>query len=113
MVNQTKYIPDSGDIIWVDFSPVKGHEQGGYRPALVITPQYYSMRSNIALLCPITSREKGYPFEVSFKGKKSEGVVLIDQIKAIDFSVRKIKFIEKIDDESLLDIKAKLHSLID
>lgn len=107
------FIPGAGDVVWIDFDPVRGHEQGGYRLALVISPKYYSKRSKIVLVCPITSKEKGYPYEVVFSGKKAEGVILVDQLKSFDFSVRQMKFIEKIDGNILCEIKDKIHALID
>ena len=74
------YIPDRGDIVWIDFSPQAGHEQAGRRPALVVSPGAYNKKVGLAILCPITSQVKGYPFEVILPaGLPIQGVVLSDQ----------------------------------
>ncbi|MFN8969339.1 MAG: type II toxin-antitoxin system PemK/MazF family toxin, partial [Pseudanabaena sp.] len=73
------YIPDRGDIVWLDFDPQAGHEQSGHRPAFVISPIAYNQRSNLALLCPITSKTKGWKFEVLLTDTKTKGVILADQ----------------------------------
>ena len=78
-----RYIPDRGDVVWLEFAPQAGHEQAGKRPALVISPAAYNGRVGLALLCPITSQKKGYPFEVALPaGMKLQGVILADQIKS-------------------------------
>jgi mRNA interferase MazF len=89
------YVPDRGDIVWLNFTPQAGHEQRGTRPALIISPKIYNKKTNLALCCPITSNVKGYPFEVVVKGKKIDGVVLSDHLKNLDWKAREIKFIEK------------------
>lgn len=86
-----RYIPDRGDIVWVTLDPQSGHEQKGRRPALVISPKNYNKKSSLALVCPITSQSKGYPFEVNVDTLKEPGVVLADQIKSIDWKARKVK----------------------
>ena len=93
------YIPDSGDVVWLDFSPQKGHEQAGVRPALVLSAKSYNQVSGLMLACPITSKIKQYPFEVRIKGRKIDGVVLADHIKNLDWAARNISFIEKASDE--------------
>ena len=107
------YVPDQGDIIWIDFDPQAGHEQFGHRPAIVISPMIYNkLPSGLAIVCPITSKVKGYPFEVALcKGMKTEGAVLSDQIKSIDWRVREAKFIEKASPSILSEIVAKLAPL--
>ena len=87
-----RYIPDRGDVVWLDFSPQRGHEQAGLRPALVLSPQDYNQKSELMLACPITTRAKGYPFEVKIKIGKTDGVVLADQVKSLDWQSRKTKF---------------------
>src|SRR5215211_5711072 len=84
------YVPDSGDIVWLTFTPQAGHEQAGRRPALVLSPSAYNGRVGLALLCPITGQVKGYPFEVELpKGLAVAGVVLADQVKSLDWRARK------------------------
>ncbi|MCY4400635.1 MAG: endoribonuclease MazF [Gemmatimonadetes bacterium] len=85
-------VPDRGDIVWLTFTPQAGHEQAGHRPVLVLSPRLYNGRSGLALLCPITSRAKGYPFEVVLPASsKVTGVVLTDQIKSLDWRVRRAR----------------------
>ena len=87
------YIPDRGDIVWLDFSPHAGHEQAGRRPALVLSPVEYNQNTGLALLCPITSSVKGYPFEVSLPFTYPiTGVVLADQVRSLDWRVRNARF---------------------
>jgi len=83
------YIPNKGDIVWLEFDPRLGHEQKGKRPALVLSPLAYNEKVGLALFCPITSHEKGYPFEVKISGKAINGVVLSDQVKSFDWRSRK------------------------
>ena len=84
------YVPDRGDVVWLDFTPQAGHEQAGHRPALVVSPASYNGKTGLMLCCPITSRVKGYPFEVPLDpGAGVEGVVLSDQIKSLDWRARK------------------------
>jgi mRNA interferase MazF len=88
------YIPKRGDIIWLSFDPQAGHEQAGTRPALVLSPYAYNAKLGLALVCPITSKEKGYSFEIPIPdGLPLNGVVLSDHIKSIDWRARKAKFI--------------------
>ena len=82
-----EYIPETGDIVWLDFNPQSGHEQAGHRPALVISPASYNGRTGLMLCCPLTSQIKGYPFEVAISGT-SPGVALADQIKNLDWRAR-------------------------
>ena len=88
MVAKRAYVPDRGDVVWLDFNPVRGHEQSGRRPALIISSKKYNAKSGLALACPITSQVKGYPFEVGLKTKIVQGVILADQIRGIDWSRR-------------------------
>lgn len=87
------YVPDRGDIVWLSFDPQTGHEQAGHRPALVLSPAAYNGLRGMMLCCPITSKVKGYPFEVPVAGTaaRTEGVVLSDQIKCLDWKARKAK----------------------
>jgi mRNA interferase MazF len=89
------YIPDRGDLVYLDFDPTKGHEQRGHRPALVISPRSYNSPSSLALFMPITKQQKGYPFEVLLPSTcQIQGVILADQIKSLDWKARGVKFIE-------------------
>lgn len=107
-----KYIPNKGDLIWLNFSPQAGHEQKGSRPALVISPKEYNKKTHLVLCCPISSHRKGYPFEVVLNQKKIKGVILTDHLKNLDWKARKAKFIEKIKPTALSECIEKIMALI-
>ena len=107
-----RYIPDRGDIVWLNFTPQAGSEQKGVRPGLVISKKYYNQKTGLAVFCPITSNIKGYPFEVLLSGKKINGAILSDHLKNLDWKARKIKFIEKADLETLKECLEKISALI-
>ena len=87
-----RYVPARGDVVWINFTPQSGHEQAGHRPALVLSPLAYNVKTGLMLCCPITSREKGYPFEVKLGADAGvKGVVLSDQIKSLDWKARGTK----------------------
>lgn len=107
------YIPEEGDIVWLDLEPQAGHEQKGRRPALVLTPSDYN-RIGLMIICPITNQEKGYPFEVSLKGIriKTTGAVLADQVKSIDWKARNADFKEKMPDVLISKVKDRIALLL-
>ncbi|GHV85765.1 mRNA-degrading endonuclease [Spirochaetia bacterium] len=111
MVNNN-YIPDRGDIVWLNFNPQTGHEQKGKRPAIVISPKEYNRKVNLGLFCPITSKEKSYPFEVKIANEKIIGVVLSDQIKSLDWTKREIEYIIKATEEETSKVVEKINILI-
>lgn len=112
MVKQ-QYIPDKGDVIWLEFNPQAGHEQSGLRPALVVSPASYNGAVGLALMCPITSKIKGYPFEVLLpKKSKVHGAILSDQIKSLDWRICKAKFIEKVSPHILEETLEKVKTII-
>ena len=89
-MSKRSYVPERGDIVWLQFNPQAGHEQAGHRPALVLSPASYNSRSGLMLCCPMTSQRKGYPFEVVIAAETDrESVVLADQVKSLDWKVRK------------------------
>jgi mRNA interferase MazF len=107
------YIPERGDIVWLNFNPQAGHEQGRRRPALVISPRVYNEKVGLALVCPITSKVKGYPFEVPLHvSAKVSGVVLADQIKSLDWQVRKAEFVCKAPDDIMEEVLDKIQVLV-
>lgn len=107
------YCPERGDIIWLRFTPHAGHEQAGRRPALALSPRSYNQKVGLALLCPITSRVKGYPFEVAIpRGLKVSGVILADQVKSLDWGVRRAEFCCQVPSATLLEVMGKLGTLL-
>jgi mRNA interferase MazF len=107
-----KYIPDRGDIIWLNFTPQSGHEHAGKRPALVISPKEYNKKVGLMIACPITSKVKGYPFEVELSNKKIKGVVLSDQVKSFDWRSRNASLIDKASADILRSVLDKLLVLL-
>ena len=87
-----RYVPERGDIVWINLNPQAGHEQAGRRPVLVLSPKAYNAKVGLMLCCPITSQTKGYPFEVDIHGDPQvSGVVLSDQVKCLDWQARRIR----------------------
>src|SRR3989344_5418967 len=107
-----RYIPDRGDLVWVDLDSTKGHEQRGRRPAFVVSPKIYNKKSGLALLCPITSKVKNYPFEVMLNGCQTTGAILADQIRSFDWRSRNIEKIENAQDAIGEEVKSKIIALI-
>jgi len=113
LVKTMAYIPDSGDIVWIMFNPQAGHEQAGHRPALVLSPKVYNGKVGLAILCPITSQVKGYPFEVLIpEGLEIKGAILSDQVKSLDWKARKAEFACKLPPEKYNEVVKKLSTLI-
>lgn len=108
------YVPARGDLVWLPFNPQAGHEQAGHRPAVIISPTAYNRRVGLALCCPITSQVKGYPFEVLLpEGSGAEGAILSDQIKSLDWRVRKARRIGALPTDVLQETVGKILALID
>lgn len=107
------YVPRRGDVVWLDFDPQAGHEQAGRRPALVLSPAEYNRKVGLAIFCPITSRIKGYPFEVAIpEGSAISGVVLSDQVRNFDWRVRKAKLIGHLPPSVVEEVAKKLRVLL-
>jgi len=107
------YIPDSGDIVWITFNPQAGREQAGRRPALVLSPAAYNGKVGLAILCPITSEIKGYPFEVLIPdGLKINGAMLSDQVKSLDWKARQAEFVCKLPPDTMNEVLQKLGTLL-
>lgn len=107
------YIPKHGDLVWLQFNPQSGHEQAGKRPALVISSQGYNGKVGLALMCPVTSKIKGYPFEVSLsQDLPIEGVILSDQLKSLDWQSRQATLICSVSAETLKEVIEKIKVLI-
>ncbi len=107
------YIPERGDLVWLDFDPQAGREQAGRRPAVVLSPREYNKRSGLALLCPITSRIKNYPFEVRLPAAVDvRGVILCDQIKSLDWSARKLARHAPLDQNTMAQVLGKVQALL-
>jgi mRNA interferase MazF len=105
------YVPEAGDIVWITFNPQPGHEQAGRRPAVVLSPATYNAKAGLMVCCPMTTKSKGYPFEVPLSGRPAS-IALADQVKSLDWRARKATRKARATDNELAEIRAKLHALI-
>jgi len=107
------YVPRRGDAVWLHFDPQTGREQTGRRPALVLSPERYNGRVGLAILCPITSQAKGYPFEVALPaGSRISGVVLSDQVKSLDWRALRADLIQALPPNVTEEVLQKLDTLL-
>lgn len=107
----SEYVPEAGDIVWLQFDPQAGHEQRGKRPALVLSPSAYNGIVGLMLCCPLTTKVKNYPFEVSISGIR-KNVALSDQVKSLDWRVRQAKFKARATAEELQTVRDNLLLLL-
>ena len=108
-----RYVPQRGDVVWLEFNLQAGHEQSGHRPALVLSPRSYNEKVGLALFCPVTNKIKGYPFEVVLpKGLKVKGAVLSDQVKSLDWKSRKAKRICTLPQETTDEVLENISLLL-
>lgn len=114
MVTPTnRYIPNRGDIVYLDFEPTRGREQRGHRPAFVLSPRRYNAKSSLALFMPITKQQKGYPFEVLLPPElQIQGVILADQIKCLDWKARGVQLVESVPENVVEEVQAKIEPLL-
>ncbi len=105
------YVPDQGDIVWLEFNPQAGHEQAWHRPAVVLSPLAYNQKTGLMLCVPLTTKIKGYPFEVEIKGEP-KNVALADQIKSLDWRARKAQLKGHVTEQELDQIRAKASALL-
>jgi mRNA interferase MazF len=110
----SEYVPERGDVVRLEFNPQAGHEQAGNRPALVVSPVAYNRRVGLALFCPLTTQVKGYPFEVVLPlGLKATGAILADQIKSLDWRVRRARLLCRVPPEVVEETLARVLALIE
>ncbi|MDD2770404.1 MAG: endoribonuclease MazF [Methylococcus sp.] len=105
------YVPDTGDIVWLQFDPQAGHEQAGHRPAVVLSPAAYNGKTGLMLCCPMTTQIKGYPFEVRITGT-TDSAVLSDQVKSLDWRALQAKRRDSIGAVELAEVRAKITALV-
>lgn len=109
-----KYIPQERDIVYIDFSPIKGHEQKGKRPAIVISTRLFNQFTNMAIVCPISTNTKNFPTHYELEsGKKIKGSVLCEHLRSIDYNERNIEFIEKCSSEDFQNIIELIQSFFE
>ena len=107
-----KDIPTPGSIYNVSLDPTLGHEERGVRPVFVVSPKKYNAKSGLALVCPVTSKQKGYPFEVVCNTPKIKGVILTDQVRTLDWKARKFVYVCDVDSATAQEVRAKLLVLV-
>jgi mRNA interferase MazF len=113
VVSSQTYVPRCGDVVWITLNPQAGHEQTGRRPAAVLSPVNYNSKTGLAIFCPVTSQVKGYPFEVILpEGLPVAGAILSDQVKSLDWRVRKAELICCLPDEITSEVLQKLNTLL-
>jgi len=110
-VSRPASVPEAGDIVWLDFDPQAGHEQSGHRPALVLSAAAYNGRTGLLVCCPLTTRVKGYPFEVPLRASKGS-VVLADLVKSLDWRARAARRKGRATAAELAEVRARLRALI-
>ncbi|MBO8163917.1 MAG: endoribonuclease MazF [Brevibacillus sp.] len=108
-----RYVPERGHVVWLQFTPQAGHEQAGRRPALVVSPGMYNGKVGLALFCPVTSKQKGYPFEVALPvDLPISGVILADQVKSLDWQARQATYICTAPDDVIQEVLEKINLLV-
>lgn len=107
------YVPDRGDVVWITLNPQAGYEQAGRRPAVVLSPAEYNGKVGLAILCPITSQTKGYPFEVLIPaGLGMTGAILSDQVKSLDWRARRAEPICSLPKATVTEVLQKVGALL-
>jgi mRNA interferase MazF len=108
-----RFVPDAGDLVWLDFTPQAGREQAGRRPAVVLSPRPYNEKTSLAIVCPTTSQAKGYPFEVAMPTRsRITGVILADHLKSLDWRERRAQRIGKIPRSHLKQVLELISTLL-
>lgn len=106
------YVPDAGDLVWLDFDPQTGREQAGLRPAVILSPRYFNLRTSVAFACPISSKVKGYQFQVVLPpGLPVHGVVLCEHVRSLDWRVRKASYLGRVPDNVLLQVRGVVRTI--
>ena len=106
------YVPDTGEVVWLEFDPQAGHEQAGHRPALVISPASYNGKTGLMVCCPMSTKIKGHPFEVVTQVDGVDCAVLSDQVKSLDWKVRHAKKKAIVSEDVLMHVRAKMKALL-
>ena len=106
------YVPDAGDVVWLEFDPQAGHEQAGHRSALVMSPSLYNGKAGLMLCCPLSTKIKGYPFEVLIEAGGIPSAVLADQVKSLDWKIRRARKKGSASADVVTHVRAKIKALL-
>lgn len=106
------YVPDAGDVVWLEFDPQAGHEQAGHRPALVISPSVYNGETGLLVCCPLSTTIKGYPFKVAARVGRQQSVVLSDQVKSLDWKARRARKKGTVSEAVMLAVRMRIKALL-
>lgn len=106
------YVPESGDVVWLEFDPQAGHEQSGHRPALVLSPARYNGKTGLMVCCPMSTKIKGYPFEVLTDVDGVSSAILSDQVKSLDWKIRRATKKSTVSAEVMKHVRAKIKALL-
>ena len=106
------YVPDAGEVVWLEFDPQAGHEQAGHRPALVISPANYNRKAGLMVCCPLTTKIKGHPFEVVTQVNGVACAVLSDQVKSLNWKIRRAQKKAVVPADVILHVRAKIKALL-
>jgi mRNA interferase MazF len=106
------YVPDTGEVVWLEFDPQAGHEQAGHWPALVISPASYNAKTGLMVCCPMSTKIKGHPFEVVTQVDGVGCAVLSDQVKSLDWKVQRAKKKAVVSEDVLVHVRAKMKALL-
>lgn len=107
------YVPKKGDFIVVIFDPQSGHEQKGRRPALVVSNTLFNEQTGLAIVCPLTTTERGYPFHIQVTGNpRVKGFIMVEQVKSIDYRARQAQTIGKVSEDVLDEVLSILDACI-
>jgi mRNA interferase MazF len=107
-----KYIPEQGDIVVLSFDPQSGHEQKGRRPAIIVSNKVFNQHLGLAFACPITNTKRDFPFHIKTQSKNITGYIMCEQLKSIDYNSRKVKFVEKADQNIISKVLGIIDSII-
>jgi mRNA interferase MazF len=107
-----EYIPKKGDLVILTFDPSAGHEQQGRRPALIISNEVFNKHVGLAIACPITNTDRNFPFHVKVESDNLTGFIMTEQIKSVDYNVRKVKFVERVSDEVMEKVLGIVESVV-
>jgi len=106
------YVPDAGEVVWLNFDPQAGREKSGLRPAVILSSKYFNLRSSVAFACPISSKVKGYQFQVVLPpGLAVHGVVLCEHMRSLDWRARQATYLGRLPDDVLLQVRGVVRTI--